>query len=302
MSTPARLLDQYGQPLAVSNKQRLTSRASGVPQAGVDENNTARIKLVESKFRATVRMGVGGYVGRFSPWNVGSSSPTIAIPRTRYSMTMPANNALTTTNGFIQDSALNITTFSSMPIIYGADDSPTGIGAQEMCMVWWGTDGNRYVTTFATGSTPLSFTPPVFLIERLFATKVGSLGCVGDIVIPDTDSIGTLFEIQNPDTSLVEVYIATNKPSFIPAAWISPKNAVASAKLDLAVSLFDFTALDFRSFLDDIFSVGAMTGSFSSTPLVFNPAIYVDAPPSDCISLIYDQGAGASLCVVEAAA
>lgn len=272
--------------MAVQNGQAIPSDAGAIEHAGLDGNYVGKIPIVDSKFGAMVRTSIGTYADGFSPQNIAYGSRGLSEAR----KTMPPSDGASTSNVLVADSSTTPTTAAVLNMVAGTDDSPSGIGAQSLSLVYWAIDGKRYTQTIIPNGSgtaqPITFNPPAFFIERFFVASAGSSGAAGStgIVINTTDDLAGLTQIGGGENSIVETTVVTSSPTYIYSVTttreFSPtiQNYLAYAVWDYTTSTVQLTATI------DVFSSPASTES--SLNIRYTPPVCVTTPPAGCVNLI----------------
>lgn len=203
MSTPVRLLDAFGRPMALPDGTALPSNASGILRMGKDENSIARVPIVESKLSARVTIDAPSYGARFSPDNAAFTSTAPIYTRKVYGHR--ATSAVTAVQlieaNTVADMFLSIATATTSFLVAStsANDAAAGTGIRTINIIYFGTDGKRYITSATmngVSNVSVSLARPAVGVQEVYSTSAGTgLSAAGTITVKNSAGTTTLGQI-----------------------------------------------------------------------------------------------------------
>lgn len=257
MSTPVRLFDSQNRPMSVQNGVSVVTDTSAILWAGADENQVARVGLVESKFNSEVSIDAPTYGARFSPYNSTFSPPSslFANGAPMYTRNMWGHiaTAATTTVKIVEANSVSGMFFSAaaststfVVVSSSASDAAAGTGIRTIGIVYIGRDGLRYQTTATmNGTTNVTVNLAVAAtgLEYAYGTSAGGSGgpAAGNITIKNTGSVTTMGQIATGNTNIVttEQQVQTGRTIYL--CGIRASAQTTAARIGVVYFSYDYT-------------------------------------------------------------
>lgn len=233
--TPVILYDASNNLMAVQDGVAIPASTSGILNVGSDEADVARTALVESKASSQVTMDLATYAARFSPANAAFSASPVYTRNAYGHRATSATTAveLVEANTIVgMNFATAAATASFKVKSTSANDTSAGTGVRTVNIVWFGTDGLRYVssaTMNGTSDVTVDVSPSAIGVQEVYSTSCGTgLVAAGTITVKNTGNTTTMGQIATGATRTVSAatFCQAGKTLYL-ASYVIASRAVA---------------------------------------------------------------------------